>query len=260
MNAIKYLKKFHVNDEVPFNCPICIRSCLVIDIQSLNKVEKENSKNLRKCDEFEPEWIEYSYSVVYRCTNPHCLEVVQSVGIGGEELIYSHGEYGEPEDAYYESFFVPKFFLPAINYFNIPQTTPDEVKGIVLYAFDLTPVSPSSAVNKIRAAIEVILTLNNIPGRDSHDRFISLNKRISSINESHPLHPIKSQMLAIKWLGNAGSHEDDDIKLEDLFDSFVILERMLNVLYNNNPRINRLVDRVILHEGPIPREERRSIN
>lgn len=40
MNAIKYLKKFHVNDEVPFNCPICIRSCLVIDIQSLNKVEK----------------------------------------------------------------------------------------------------------------------------------------------------------------------------------------------------------------------------
>jgi len=260
VNAIKYLKKFCINDVVPFDCPICKRSCLIIDRQSLNKVETESSKKLRKYVEFEPEWIEYSYSVVYRCANPHCSEIVQSVGNGGEEQFYSYDEYDQPEDAYYESFFVPKLFLPAINYFNIPETTPDKVKGLVLNAFELTPISPSSAVNKIRAAIEAILTLNGINGKDDQGKFVTLNERIKSIIESHPLHPIKSKMLAIKWLGNAGSHEDDDIELEDLFDSFEILETMLNVLYNHNPRINKLVDSVIQHRGPISRRTRRSIN
>jgi hypothetical protein len=43
------------------------------------------------------------------------------------------------------------------------------------------------------------------------------------------------RMMAVKYLGNAGSHPDMKVEADDVFDGFDILERVLHDMYSAHP-------------------------
>lgn len=261
----KFLKGFHRDDGVPFDCPECNKSTLFIDQDSWLQKERISSVLEREQNDFyEAEWVKYTYTGTLKCLNPKCGEVVITSGSGS--VIEEYTDYCLDSDGYpgpcereYKDIFFPKYFYPTLAFFDIPKKTPQCIKAVITEAFSLTPNSPSAAANKIRTAIEILATEFSIKPKTSKGDAISLHNRIKNMSPLNPLNNYKDSLLAIKYIGNAGSHEVDIVSFDELFDSYQIIEDLLKRIYPEENIINEIVRVINANEGPMTRAERRSI-
>jgi hypothetical protein len=85
--------------------------------------------------------------------------------------------------------------------------------------------------NAIRRAIEVLLDDLKVPERPNlHQRIELFQKENANIGD---------KLMAIKWIGNSGSHKDKPTR-EDLLDGFDILDYCLEKLYKRDEREERI--------------------
>ena len=76
-----------------------------------------------------------------------------------------------------------------------------------------------------------------------------MHKRIDLIPEKHKA--IKDFCYAIKWLGNAGSHSDKIITLDDVMDAYEIMDEVLRELFEEKQEhIKKLVKTINKKKGP----------
>lgn len=59
--------------------------------------------------------------------------------------------------------------------------------------------------------------------------FLNLHSRINLLPEKYG--ELKELLLAIKWLGNAGSHADSPISIDDVMDAYQLIDHVLQELY-----------------------------
>lgn len=263
----KFLKGFHKDDGIPFNCPECGKNTLCLDQDSWFQKERVSSVLEREhIDVFEAEWVKYSYTGSFKCLNPKCGEVVITSGSGS--VIEEYTDYCLDEDGYpgpcaseYRDIFFPKYFYPALSLFDIPEKVPEDIKETIIEAFSLTPNSPSAAANKIRVAVEMLVTEFGPSSRNSSGGFVGLDQRINNIkNTENRLYEHKNLMLAIKYIGNAGSHEEDIVNFDELFDSFQIIEELLKKIYPEKNMVCEMAKVIITNKFPITREQRRHLH
>lgn len=58
-------------------------------------------------------------------------------------------------------------------------------------------------------------------------------------------------MVAVKHLGNAGSHAGEKVARKDVFDGFDILERVLNDMYTDHEtELAKMVAQINKRKGP----------
>ncbi len=178
----------------------------------------------------------FHYSVLLKCNNPDCEEPVASGGYGyvDEDVIVIDGrlkmdEMGSPDTKLTEVF-LPVFFYPPIDIFKIPSKCPEAVTQEIRSSFKLFFSDPPAAANYVRKAAEEILTTKNINRFSAKNKRakISLHDRIVEFQKSDP--ESAQRLLAIKWLGNEGSHSNAVTK-NDVLDAYEILEILLDILY-----------------------------
>jgi Domain of unknown function (DUF4145) len=126
----------------------------------------------------------------------------------------------------------PEYFYPSLDIFPIPSTCPESVAKEIKLSFQLFFCSPAASANHIRKSIENVLTDKGVKrfGISKNERkrtFINLNNRINIYKSKNP--SVADYMLAIKWIGNEGSH--GDLSRDDVLDAYDILEIMLDELY-----------------------------
>jgi hypothetical protein len=64
--------------------------------------------------------------------------------------------------------------------------------------------------------------------------------------------PLANLMLAVKWIGNAGSHTGS-VKEKDIFDGFDLLEHVLYTLFPPQvPNLAALAQSINAAKGPVP--------
>lgn len=81
---------------------------------------------------------------------------------------------------------------------------------------------------------------------------LCLHDRIVSMKSKYPT--VHNKLLAIKWLGNEGSHPGT-LTRDLVFDALDIFESVLDKLYSKHPMtIEKLVHAVNLRKGP-PRKK-----
>ncbi|UBQ39279.1 DUF4145 domain-containing protein [Acinetobacter johnsonii] len=155
----------------------------------------------------------------------------------------------------YYSYYLPKLFIPTIHFFNIPEKCPDNVKSLLIEAFSLTLQSPGSAANKVRAAIENILTEYGVPRysrKNGKNNRLTLDSRIAKAKDKNAvLGELENILYAIKWLGNAGSHANSEILQDDVFDAYELMSHLLSELYHSKADINKLAKAIRKKKGPI---------
>ena len=103
--------------------------------------------------------------------------------------------------------FRPMFFEPHLVFFEIPEECPDEVAAPLRQSFRLFFASPSAAANSVRIAIEELLTqlgVKRFTNSGGKRRVMSLHGRIGLLPSKYA--KLKDLFLAVKWLGNVGSH------------------------------------------------------
>lgn len=204
-------------------CPACNKGTLALVPKSLAYKETVESKRAHNEEAWDPDWVTYAFTAWVKCTHQSCGQEAAVSGIGGVEP-----EYGPDGDMDWSSYFAPRFCSPMPDIFEIPKKCPDEVEKELRAGFALFWQDHAAAAGRVRVALERLMDHLGIPMRrkETNGKFsdLSLHQRIELFKEREL--STGSQFMALKWLGNTGSHEGT-VSRGDLLDAFEILEHAL---------------------------------
>ena len=224
-------------DQTPdWKCPHCGNGRLTIKQSDFRSEETAQSKKERNHPDWEPEWLRFTFSAFLRCTS--CNELTVAVG-EGKIHTFNDPETGERSD---EEAFMPKYFIPPLLIFDIPNDCPEEVKKHLIESFSLAWTDFSAACNKLRVSVESIVD-NLAPGTKGglHDRIKALSIQYEEVME---------WLMAIKWLGNDGSHQAT-LEEYDVAFAYEVFEMVLNKLYGKTRSIAMQIQLVNEAKGSI---------
>jgi hypothetical protein len=243
-------KRFTLSSFPILNCPVCQVGTIILDKKSINTYETRASKEAHGHEAWEPDWITETFHGTLTCTNPKCKDKVIVVGDVEVDLDVEcdkHGLVREP----YINYYTIKYSYPPLNLFTITDAVPEDIKNIINLSFGMYFYSPSSAANQARIALEKVITSLKVrvyQSRTGKRKRLSLHDRINLLPEKYSSE--KKLFMAIKWLGNVGSH-DNNISHSDLLDIYEIFEKLLREVYGQDEkRISRLAKEVIKRKGP----------
>lgn len=149
----------------------------------------------------------------------------------------------------------PTSINPPPRMITIPAACPKTIRQEVESAFGLFWLDYASSLNRIRNAIELLLNEMGIKryGRSSSGgkTRLSLDNRIAVLrSKKASLASMCDKLLAVKHLGNAGSHPGDVFD-DDVFDGFDILEHVLIETYSSDvSALAKMVKQINARKGP----------
>lgn len=115
--------------------------------------------------------------------------------------------------------YYPLFFHPTYCLFNIDEY-PNDFSRILEQAFSLFWNDLDSCANKLRVLLEELMDYNNI----LKNRSQNLHNRLKEFSQGNS--KISELLLALKWIGNKGSH-NIGIGRKDVVLAFELLECLL---------------------------------
>jgi hypothetical protein len=243
---------FTLNRPNDWLCPTCHNGMLRIKEGTFHSSEIRNSRD-HSIEDWEPERVQNIFSCTLICKNDQCKETVACAGVGGVDYDVAFDQDDQPHESY-DEFFLPRFFEPHLKLINIPEMCPRSVSEQLNESFRLFFVSPSAASNNVRIAVEALLTALKVrrfnPAAKGR-QYISLHDRINLLPARFS--PLKSILLAIKWLGNAGSH--GKVTMDDVMDSYDLIEHVLDEIYTppKSKKLAALAKKVNKKRGPLKR-------
>nr|WP_289056963.1 DUF4145 domain-containing protein [uncultured Psychrobacter sp.] len=242
MNRSLYKHSFTLKNSPDYMCPKCNIGLLRIQENTFKNYTTFDVNEAMKHPEFEPEWVEYIFNCIFECNNDRCDSKVLCTGHGSVGVDIEVDDYGQ-QYTEFDDYYRPLFFHPNLRLITIPEGTPADIERTLNKSFELFFTSPSAAANLVRISIEEILTDQGV------ERMKSLHRRIEKLPEKHQ--SVKDHLLALKWLGNAGSHSDEELSLDDTMDAYELVEYVLSKIYYSNPTdIDRLAKEINDFKGP----------
>ena len=182
-------------------------------------------------EDWEPEFIEYRFHGTLKCKS--CDDFISFLGIGNLNHVRYYNDYPPEHVERYDEVFYPKYFHPPLNIFNISENTPKDIKQEITDSFRLFWNDLPSCANKIRTSLEMLMNQQKVKKtfmQGGKRRNLTLHKRIEAFKISKP--EIADFLLAIKWIGNSGSHVGKLEKI-DILDAYELLEHSLNKVFDD---------------------------
>ena len=250
---------FYPGTTAQWRCGSCRKGYLVSLKDTVSEFETAASIFAAKTtQDWYPELTEGRFTNRFRCSK--CKEVVGVVGSYSVEE--DHVQVSEDDYELIEiKTFRPWFFTQAPILFEIPPQTPLDVQKRVEESFSLLWCDRPACGNRIRTAVEDILTDRKITrfkrkkGKGKKGKLIrrSLHERIEEFEAKEP--DLANQLMAIKWLGNAGSHPGA-LADGDLLDAYQILSHAIDQLYSPQSKQVASIAKTIV-KSKKPRSARR---
>ncbi|MEV5441271.1 DUF4145 domain-containing protein [Streptomyces sp. NPDC052644] len=207
------------------------------------KFEESNTSSSRHSHE---DMMNGGFHAVLNCGNRSC-DLVRVVGDWG--LSSGFGEDG----AAYDDYLIPKFFAPALPLIESHDLCPGPVQDRIDMAAKIIFVDPSSAANRLRAATEALMDDQGIPRKHLQGGSIAdlaLHRRIGKFKVAKPQYADAADLLlAVKWIGNVGSH-DDVLRIADVLEGVTFLDHALELIYDTSAEeIKRRAADVVSRKG-----------
>lgn len=156
-------------------------------------------------------------------------------GRSSVDMNYISGPDGyEPQ--YYDIFY-PGAAYPAPSVFPISEELPEPVIASLRNSFGILWINLASCLSELRRCVELILDEQKVPRTQKNKKkeiFLPLHDRLvefSKINED-----AAKSLMAIKWLGNSGTHAQGDVEYAVILDAFDILERAVEQIYSQKTK------------------------
>lgn len=215
-----WLAAFTRRSTPAWPCPICHDGKLALEKGTLLTRESAESKKSREQypEAWDTDWISGHFTALFQCTRPECLSPVTACG----DYNVGH-DYDEDGQACYTDSYTPTHFNPALPMLRLPRGCTDAIASELTKAWGLYWSDPSSAANHIRTGVERLMDHLAVLPKSKLDR------RIKEYKAAEP--ELGEDLLAIKWLGNAGSHGDEGLTKEDVLDALPLLDRVLREVF-----------------------------
>lgn len=246
MNRYIWTQEFTEHSCPPWPCSVCDKGTLTLIKNSLISKETVESVRSHGHEDFDFDWIAYVFTAWAQCTHPSCKQEFAIAGIGGVAPQYlSEEEWG------YDDYFTPRFCNPMPDIFKFPSKCPEDVKNELSAAFSLFWSNRAACAGRLRVSLEYLMNHIGIPKRKkgTNGKFseLTLHARIDAFAKSEPA--IGSQLMALKWIGNTGSH-DTFVSQYDLLDSFEIMEHALaEIIGGHSARVAALAKKLTKKHG-----------
>jgi len=107
----------------------------------------------------------------------------------------------------------------------------------------------------LRIIVEEILNnLNikkeNISTKNGKTFRITTHKRILILEGNQKYKKVARYLLAIKWIGNEGSHSDAELSINELLEIYTIIHKALDLIYlNTDEKLKNRVDEINNNKG-----------
>lgn len=231
-------------------CPNCDSGH--IRFEDPSDTESYESASQRNHPAFDPEWIHGTFAVRGECENPRCRQAVH--GTGDYHVAYAEEsvtddpfyQYGPP----YSSYHRVTHLHPPMLLMPIPSSAPEQVREGVLRASRVAFADPGLAATALRATVERFLTFAGIAPTEPSGRFRNAHVRIEEWRDADSNRAqIADLFFAVKWLGNAGTHEDSDLTTREVFDGANLLDEAFHRLYTG-PDIDARAQTINTAKGP----------
>lgn len=239
------------SDSIPlWICPRCKQSALCLVPDSFNSFLTADCEINQSEDWYQPEHDSYRFTALLECNNKSCGEKVTCTGDGFVEFDYYYDKYGDTQTSY-EIYYRPKYFNPGLEIFSLPEKTPYLLASVIRKSFELLFTDPEASLNQLRSAIEVLLNELGVDQLDKTGKPLRLHSRLDKLTGMHSKY--QKQLEAIKWLGNAGSHNSkaEKLTIDDVLDGYEILQPIVNELFSAQRKsIDDLVLEINTNKGP----------
>lgn len=229
-------------------CPVCRRGTTRLAANSLKYEETVRSKRAHHDEGWDPQWIVYTFTAWAECGNPTCGQKFAIAGEGSVRPEYT----GQNGDWDWEDYFKPLACFPMPDIIGMPAKCPDQVRKPLTDSFSVFWENPGACANQVRIALEALMDFLGIPIRRKAQNGklmdLTLHGRIETYASKEPA--TGSQLMALKWVGNTGSHEGNVTKA-DLLDAFEILEHVLGeIVERRSDRVNELARKLTKRHAP----------
>lgn len=255
-------------DHLPaWPCPTCRRGALVTVPESLSETQTPGSKVAWELHG-EPEMIVCEFSLVMRCSHRSCAQEVRVLGRTSqkEDENYQGGSWA---DRRWDERLHPVMIYPAPPIIDLPADCPQEVREQIERAFLVVWHDPSAAGNRLRVAVEALmdqLPIKRVPKQPSGPlpkgkrKRKSLHARLLEYrgeDRTTLSWTIGERLLAVKWLGNAGSHLQE-LTIDEVLVAFELLEAVLPQLCGaRDKRLTRIAAEINKRSGPVRPRKRK---
>jgi hypothetical protein len=224
-----WLWSFDGDGPTPWPCPKCNRARLHLVQGTLHKTETAESARAHDHPAWEPDWVDGRFTCMLQC--PDCQNPSAVAGTYKVHEEYRHRDNPESEAHVVEEF-TPQFFSDPPAIVNVPALVPKHIVEELEASFRLYWVSAESCANSIRSAVELLLTHFKVKRTRINSKgkriFLSLHERIELFRRTNPR--LADALMAVKWIGNAGSHSQP-LERRDLLDGYELIEHVLDELF-----------------------------
>lgn len=241
----KCLREFFPRSSFPaLPCPSCGAS-LQLDQSTLKFGENAKSSFYYEVGAIEDSDRHGVFAGLLVCASGTCREPVSVLGESFSKIDDSKGAGA------LEMQLQPRFFHPAPPLFSVPGRTPRRVAEALRSSFTQFWSNPSAAGNALRIAVEHLMDHEKVPqfpkGVRKESKRLTLHSRI----EAHyaKKHAERAGLLlAIKWIGNAGSHKTT-LTRSRVVQGYKIFEAVLDDMFDDRREVTRLAKRIVRTRG-----------
>ncbi len=227
MNRKLWTGSFNPKKPPKYPCPECDGGTLVLVEDTTHIVEPAYSKNEHGHDAWDPDWITERFSIMLKCNDEECGEVVT---VAGDTSVLEF--YEEGPDGYEHSYVTalrPKSIYPAPPLIAVPDNAPDSVLEPLNVAFGLFWIDQGAAAARIRVSLERVLDDKLVPtesiNAQGEAHTLDLNGRIQLFEKTNPNEG--QTFHALRMVGNIGAH-GEPVKPETVLDVLELYEDALD--------------------------------
>lgn len=143
---------------------------------------------------WEPDWIRGFFTSSAECSNRHCQGV--AVVVGDMKVDADVDEHGHWE---YDTFYRIRYVDPPLSLVKVPGGCPDDVSAAIADASRLLWIDSGSAANRLRTAVELLLTSLGVRKTTTGRKRMTTHARIDALRLARP--EVAEVLEAVKWIG-----------------------------------------------------------
>jgi len=246
MNPALKSASFDERHPPAWTCPNCEQGRLKL-VDKFSVCPNSETANNGSEDWWDPMFAEYVFNGMLQCAS--CSEHVSVSGTGHVSQEYT----GDGDDWEYVTMLNPKYFHPALRVISpdVSNGVPAEITELIQKAHEICWADPDSALNRLRSVVEAILDFKGVASINEKSNRIALHHRIGLFSEPG-LDGVQRALMALKYVGNDGSHGFSTIKRRELLEVFSIVNYCMEKIFpipTDEAQILELVTKINANRG-----------